>query len=105
MPDSLVPFNFQEWIDEHRHLLRPPVGAKQVFDASEDYVIIVVGGPNDRPDFHINQTEEFFFQLEGDMVLKVRQDDEIRDIPIRQGDVMLLPANTIHSPRRPAGTV
>lgn len=105
MPDSLVPFKFQEWIEEHRHLLQPPVGAKQVFDDSDDYVIIVVGGPNDRPDFHINQTEEFFFQLEGDMVLKVRQNEEIRDIPIRQGDVMLLPANTIHSPRRPAGTV
>ena len=105
MADRLVAFNFQEWIDENRHLLKPPVGAKQVWDESDDYVIIVVGGPNDRPDFHINETEEFFYQLEGDMVLKVKDEDGIRDINIRQGDVFLLPPNTTHSPRRPANTV
>ncbi len=105
MAEMLKPFNFKQWIDDHRGLLKPPVGAKQVWDESDDYVIIVVGGPNDRPDFHKNETEEFFYQLEGDMVLKVKDDDGIRDITIREGDVLLLPPNTIHSPRRPADTV
>lgn len=105
MAERLTPFSFMGWIEENRHLLKPPVGAKQVWDASDDYVIMVVGGPNDRPDFHINETEEFFYQVEGDMVLKIKDDDGIRDIDIREGDVLLLPPNTIHSPRRPANTV
>ncbi len=105
MADRLVPFNFQQWIEDNRHLLKPPVGAKQVWDESDDYVIIVVGGPNDRPDFHINETEEFFYQLEGDMVLKIKDENGIRDVPIKEGEVLLLPGNTIHSPRRPANTV
>ena len=105
MAELGVPFNFKQWIDDNRHLLKPPVGAKQVWDESDDYVVIVVGGPNDRPDFHINETEEFFYQLEGDMVLKVKDDSGIRDINIREGDVYMLPGNTIDSPRRPANTV
>ena len=95
MAEMLVPFNFKQWIDDNRHLLKPPVGAKQVWDESDDYVVIVVGGPNDRPDFHINETE----------VLKVKDENGIRDINIREGDVFMLPANTTHSPRRPANTV
>lgn len=101
----LEAFNLNGWIDDHRDMLKPPVGAKQVWDDSGDYVIIVVGGPNDRPDFHINQTEEFFHQLEGDMILKIKDDDGIYDVPIREGEVFLLPANTCHSPRRPANTI
>lgn len=105
MAERLMPFSFMGWIEENRHLLKPPVGAKQVWDESDDYVIMVVGGPNDRPDFHINETEEFFYQVEGDMVLKIKDDNGIRDVPIREGEILLLPGNTAHSPRRPANTV
>lgn len=99
------PFNFNQWIDENRHLLKPPVGAKTVFEASETYMIFVVGGPNSRYDYHYNETEEFFYQLEGDMVLKIRDEGEVIDVPIREGEIFLLPARTLHSPQRSANTV
>ena len=101
----IKPFNFKQWIDDNRHELKPPVGAKTVFETSHNYMIFVVGGPNNRHDFHYNPTEEFFYQLEGDMVLKIRQDDEVFDVPICEGEVLLLPAKTLHSPQRLANTV
>src|SRR3954471_16514308 len=101
---DLKAFNFKRWIDEHRHLLKPPVGNKQVFTDSE-FIIMVVGGPNSRKDFHVDPGEEFFYQLEGDMVLKTVQHGAHVDVPIRAGDIFLLPPNVPHSPRRPANTV
>jgi 3-hydroxyanthranilate 3,4-dioxygenase len=100
----LTPFNFQRWIEEHRHLLRPPVGNKQVFEDSE-FVIMVVGGPNSRKDYHDDPGEEYFHQLEGDMLLRTMQDGKRVDIPIRQGEVLLLPAHVPHSPQRYADTI
>jgi 3-hydroxyanthranilate 3,4-dioxygenase len=97
-------FNFKRWIDENRHLLKPPVGNKRVF-ADGDFIIMVVGGPNSRKDFHIDAGQELFYQLEGDIVVKVRQDDRTVDVPIREGEIFLLPAKMPHSPRRPANTV
>jgi 3-hydroxyanthranilate 3,4-dioxygenase len=97
--------NFKQWIDEHRHLLKPPVGNKQVWTQTGDFIVMVVGGPNQRTDYHYNETEEFFYQLEGDMVLKVQDDGKNVDIPIREGDIFLLPAKVPHSPRREAGSV
>jgi 3-hydroxyanthranilate 3,4-dioxygenase len=97
-------FNFRGWIDEHRHLLKPPVGNKQVFRNSE-FIIMVVGGPNSRSDFHVDPGEEFFYQLEGDMLLRTVQDGHIVDVPIREGEIFLLPANVPHSPQRFANTV
>jgi 3-hydroxyanthranilate 3,4-dioxygenase len=104
-PSKLKAFNFQQWIDEHRHLLKPPVGNKLVYEDA-DMTIMVVGGPNQRTDFHDDPVEEFFYQLEGDMVLKVIEDGEIRDLFIKQGDIFYLPAHVRHSPQRPmAGSV
>lgn len=101
----LAAFNFQRWIDEHRHLLKPPVGNQQIWEDA-DLMVTVVGGPNRRTDFHDDPVEEFFYQLEGDMVLKVIEDGAIRDLPIRAGEIFLLPAHTRHSPQRPmAGSV
>lgn len=101
---SLHGINFREWIDEHRHLLKPPVGNRQVFDHAE-FIVMVVGGPNERKDFHYNEGEEFFYQVEGDMVLRVMDEGTPRDVKIREGDIYLLPPRVPHSPQRPAHTV
>src|SRR4051812_15586556 len=85
----LQAFNFQRWIDENRAALRPPVGNKRVF-RDGDFVIMVVGGPNARKDYHVDPGEEFFYQLEGDMMLKTMQDGRPVDVPIRQGEILLL---------------
>ncbi|MBI1950505.1 MAG: 3-hydroxyanthranilate 3,4-dioxygenase [Acidobacteria bacterium] len=100
----LAAFNLKSWIDEHRHLLKPPVGNVLVFKDS-NFQVMIVGGPNRRNDFHIDAGEELFYQIEGDIVLKVIEDGKPRDIPIREGDMLLLPPFVPHSPQRPAGTV
>jgi 3-hydroxyanthranilate 3,4-dioxygenase len=99
----LAPLNLQKWIADNRHLLQPPVGNAMVYNGG--YMVMVVGGPNQRSDFHVNPTEELFFQIEGDIVLRVMDNGKPRDIPIRQGELFVLPANTPHSPQRPANTV
>jgi len=101
---TLHAFNFRNWIDEHRDQLKPPVGNKLVFRESE-FVIMVVGGPNSRTDYHVDPSEEFFYQLEGDMILKTIQAGKPVDVPIREGEILLLPANVPHSPRRPANSI
>ncbi|WP_194774939.1 3-hydroxyanthranilate 3,4-dioxygenase [Pararhodonellum marinum] len=104
MPIS-APINFRKWIDEHRHLLKPPIGNQQIFVDNDDFIVMVVGGPNSRKDFHYNEGEEVFMQLEGDITLKVVEDGKPKDILIQEGDLFLLPAKTPHSPRRPANTI
>jgi len=99
------PFNFKEWIDQHRHLLKPPVNNQQVYKLNDDFIVMVVGGPNARKDYHYNEGEEFFYQLEGDITLKIIEDGKPVDIVIREGEIFLLPPRVPHSPRRPANTV
>jgi len=99
------PFNFKKWIDENRHLLKPPVGNQQVYKTAENFIVMVVGGPNARKDFHYNESEEFYFQLEGNMVLRIIEEGKQVDIPINEGDIFLLPPKIPHSPQRPANTV
>ncbi len=101
---ELKAFNFREWIDANRDVLRPPVCNKQVFEQS-DFIIMVVGGPNTRKDFHYDPGEEFFYQIEGDMLLRTMQNGVPVDIPIREGEIFLLPAGVPHSPQRFADTV
>ena len=100
----LMPINFKNWIDENRHLLKPPVGNKVVYENTE-FIIMVVGGPNTRKDYHIDEGEEFFYQLEGDMVLRIMQDGKPKDINIKEGEIFLLPPKVPHSPQRFENTV
>ncbi len=100
----MKPLNFKKWIEEHRDLLKPPVGNQQIWQDT-DFIVTVVGGPNSRSDFHVNQGEEFFYQVEGDINLKLRQNGKTEDFIIREGEIFLLPPNVPHSPQRPAGTV
>jgi 3-hydroxyanthranilate 3,4-dioxygenase len=99
------PFNIKKWIDENRHLLKPPVGNQQVYKGNKDFIVMVVGGPNSRKDFHYNEGEEFFYQLEGDIIVKIMEEGKQVEIPIKEGDIFLLPARTPHLPQRPANTI
>ena len=90
------PLNFKNWIEKNRHLLKPPVGNKVVYDDG-DFMVMVVGGPNSRKDYHVDPVEEFFYQLEGDMILKIIENGKRVDISIKEGDIFLLPKNIPHS--------
>ena len=96
----LSAFNFKQWIDAHADQLKPPVGNQQIW-TDADLMVTVVGGPNQRTDFHDDPVEEFFYQLKGNMVLKIFDGGEFYDVPINEGDIFLLPAHVRHSPQRP----
>jgi len=97
------PINLQAWVDEHRHLLKPPVGNKCIVDG--DFIVMIVGGPNARTDYHYEDGPEWFFQLEGEMVLRIQEDGKARDIPIRAGETFYLPPHVPHSPQRMPGSI
>jgi 3-hydroxyanthranilate 3,4-dioxygenase len=99
------PFNLHKWIEENRHLLRPPVCNATLFKGNENFMVMVVGGPNARKDFHINSTEELFYQIEGNINLHIIVDGKLQIVPVNEGDMFLLPPNVPHSPRRGVGTV
>jgi 3-hydroxyanthranilate 3,4-dioxygenase len=97
--------NFKKWIDENRHLLKPPVGNQVIYKPEQDFIVMVVGGPNARKDYHYNETEEFFYQVEGDITVKIVDNGKHVDIPIKEGEIYLLPAKTPHSPQRGKNTI
>lgn len=98
-------FNLNKWIEDNRHLLKPPVGNQCVYKEAENFIVMVVGGPNSRKDFHYNESEELFYQLQGDIVVRVVEDGKIADIEIKAGDMFLLPPKVPHSPQRTEGSV
>jgi len=100
----LPPINFKNWIDKNRHLLKPPVGNQVVYEDTE-LIIMVVGGPNTRKDYHIDEGEEFFYQLEGRMILRIIENKKTKDININEGEIFLLPPKVPHSPQRFENTV
>lgn len=97
------PLNLQDWIDEHRHLLKPPVGNKCIYNG--DFIVMAVGGPNERTDYHWEEGPEWFYQLEGEMVLRIQEDGKPRDIAIKAGETFFLPPRIPHSPQRMPGGV
>lgn len=98
------PFNFKKWIDENRHLLKPPVNNKVVYKDTE-FTVMVVGGPNSRKDYHYNESEEFFYQLEGDIIVQIQEDGKAVEVPIKEGDIFLLPPKVPHNPIRFANSI
>ena len=96
--------NFQKWIDDNRDKLKPPVCNKEVYREG-DMIIMVVGGPNGRKDFHYNEGPEFFYQLEGDITVKIQENGKAVDVPIREGEIFLLPPRVPHNPVRGENTV
>ena len=100
------PFNLNQWIEDNKQYLKPPIGNKQVYLHNDDYIVMVVGGPNGRKDYHFEDGEELFYQLKGDITLKIiNEDGSPEDISIKEGDIFLLPPRIPHSPQRPADTV
>jgi 3-hydroxyanthranilate 3,4-dioxygenase len=101
----MAPFNLQKWIDDNRDLLKPPISNRNLYVEAGDFIVMIVGGPNARKDYHYNESEELFYQIEGDICVRVQQDGQAKDIIIKEGDIFLLPANTPHSPMRGPNTV
>jgi len=100
----LLPYNLKAWVEEHRDQLKPPVGNKMVWQDTE-FLVMAVGGPNRRKDYHVEDGEEFFYQIEGGITLRIIEDGTPRDIQIREGEIFLLPPRIPHSPQRPEKTV
>ena len=100
-----MPFNLQKWINDNRHLLKPPVGNKNLYVESEDYIVMIVAGPNARKDYHYNETEELFYQIEGDIVVKTQQEGKLVEYEVKAGEMFLLPPKIPHSPVRSEGSI
>lgn len=101
----IPPINLHQWVEQHRDELKPPVGNKYLY-CGEDFFVMVIGGPNARNDFHITRSEEYFYQLKGDIVVKIREDDgTIRDYVVREGETFFIPPNVPHAPCRPPDTI
>lgn len=101
----MAPFNLQKWIDDNRDLLKPPVSNKNLYHEAGDFIVMIVGGPNARKDYHFNESEELFYQIEGDICVRIQENGEARDIIVKEGEMFLLPGNTPHSPMRGPNTV
>jgi len=101
----IKPFNLHQWIEENRDLLKPPVGNKNLYKEAGDFIVMIVGGPNARKDYHYNESEEWFYQVEGDINVRIQEDGKAVDIPIKEGEMFLLPAKVPHSPMRSEGSV
>lgn len=99
------PFNLTKWIEDNRDSLKPPVGNKNLYKDAGDYIVMIVAGPNARKDFHYNETEELFYQLEGNINVKIQENGEVVDLPLGPGDMFLLPAKVPHSPSRSEGSI
>ena len=95
-----MPLNFKKWLDDHADRLKPPVGNQQVWQDA-DFIVTVVGGPNQRTDFHDDPLEEFFYQFKGNAYLNIMDNGKVERVDLKEGDIFLLPPHVRHSPQRP----
>lgn len=102
---ALPPFNLPKWIEENRHLLQPPIGNKNLYIESQDYIVMIVAGPNARNDFHYNETEEIFYQIEGEISVFIQENGIKKEMKLGPGDMYLNPAKIPHSPARTEGSI
>jgi 3-hydroxyanthranilate 3,4-dioxygenase len=100
----LPPINILQWVEQHRDELKPPVSNKYLYDGT-DFFVMVIAGPNARNDFHVTNSEEYFYQVKGDIVVRIREDGVIKDMVVREGETFFIPANVPHSPTRPPDTI
>ncbi|KAM4599386.1 3-hydroxyanthranilate 3,4-dioxygenase [Fundulus diaphanus] len=103
MSSQPLQVHVEKWIAENQNAFLPPVCNKLMHFSQ--VLIMFVGGPNTRQDYHIEEGEELFFQLKGDMCLKVIENGKHKDVHIKEGEMFLLPARIPHSPQRQANTV
>lgn len=99
------PFNLKQWIEDNRSLLKPPVGNKNLYKDAGDYIVMIVGGPNARKDYHYNETEELFFQLEGEIEVHIQENGKKKTMTLGPNDMYLHPAKIPHSPVRKEGSI
>lgn len=99
------PFNLNKWLEENRDTLKPPVGNKNMYKEAGDYIVMVVAGPNARKDYHYNETEELFYQLEGNIEVHIQDEGQKRTLKLGPGDMYLNPARIPHSPARSEGSI
>lgn len=107
MHPLMAPMNLAKWIRDNKKHLQPPVSNKQLYTDSDDAIVFVSGGPNTRNDYHVNPTEELFYQLKGNIAVRIRPLDgsKPRDVVVKEGEIWLLPRWVPHRPQRPANTV
>ena len=105
MGTILPPFNLNSWIEKNRDLLKPPIGNKNLYIDAIDLIVMIVGGPNARKDYHYNETEELFYQIQGDIIVKTQQNGKMVTTEIKEGEMFLLPPKIPHSPIRPENSV
>jgi 3-hydroxyanthranilate 3,4-dioxygenase len=101
---TMPPINLPQWIEQHKHEMKPPVSNKYLYDG-EDFFVMIINGPNSRNDFHVTSSEEFFYQLKGDVVVRIIEGGKLRDVIVREGETLFVPGNVPHSPTRPPNTV
>jgi 3-hydroxyanthranilate 3,4-dioxygenase len=99
------PFNLNKWIEDNKDKLKPPVANKNLYEEAGDFIVMIVGGPNARKDYHFNETEELFYQLKGDIEVTIQENGKAVKVPINEGDMFLLPANVPHSPVRSENSI
>src|SRR5258708_12477159 len=99
------PTDLKSWIEENRHLFRPPFKTNRVLAHYQELIVMILSGPNARLDFHIEPGEEFFYQIHGDIELHLKPENARRQVVrIREGEVFLCLGGVAHSPRRGEGS-
>src|SRR5690349_24758561 len=96
--------DLQDWIDANRDKFKPPVSNLYLYDG-RDFFVMVIKGPNARNDFHLVDSEEYFYQLKGDIKVRIREGDRIVDHLVREGETFFIPPNVPHAPVRPPDTI